>query len=401
MEQNNKAPSMEEKAESKSFFTKRNIVILVLATLVSIGLAAITLGIIFDPSIWGTFFINIGKGIRINFGVMWLTLLIVFAVWNIAYNSLPMWVRLKQMGVKIKWWQYILFSLSVSFFKGVTPANFVYDPYTIFWLKTQGVSTSRATSIMFSNALLWQASVLLVHIPSYVLVMVKYQAMLTLGPGAMALIVFMSIGILVDIIGCLVMALLCFSRHAHIFMSSVFNWFKKKLRLKYSSKAEIIEKYKNKATMRKEVIEFYSDKSSTVIIIFILVAYELSVYFILSPALALVNADNQFSFDAIYVYHSTNMALNANRLNLVPGFGLGLEPALYGLLKTLGGPNGGITGGSDAECTKFIQQGIVLWRAFFTYLPALLGLCAFAGLTSVQVRSYRKNKSSFIQEKYE
>lgn len=399
MNTNKVTPTVEEKAESKSFFTKRNIIIIVITTLISLGLAAVTLFVIFDPTMWSTFFINIDKGIRVEFGPLWLSILIVFAGINIIYNIIPIWLRLKQLGVKIKFWQWLLFGLTISFMKAVTPANFIYDPYTIFWLKTQGVSTSRATSILFSNALMWQSAVLLIHIPSFIFLLIRIVETTTLDAGWLFIISLMSIGILVDIIGVLIMVLLCFSSHAHYFVSSIFNWIKKKLHIKYKTKEEIIEKYRNKAVMKKEVIEYYKDWQTSLVALFVLVAYELIVYFTLSASLALMNGDHIFTFDVIYVFHSANMAFNANRLNLVPGFGIGLEASLLAMLRVLGGIS---SQSRDPDLEKhFVEQGIVLWRTFYTYVPAVFGLFAFGGLTGVQIRSYRKKKAAFIADKYE
>lgn len=389
-------PTVEEKAESKSFFTKRNILILVLLTFVSLGLAAVTLFVVFDVEMWQTFFVNIGHGLTVNLGALWLTILICFAIINIAYNMIPIWLRLKHLGVKISWWQWFCFSLTISFLRAVTPANFVYDPYTIFWLKTQGVSTSRGTSIIFSNALMWQSAVLLIHIPSFILILIRGGLH---NMGGTFLIVLMAIGIAVDAIGVLFMVLLCFSKKAHYIISSLFNWLKKKLHLKYHSKAEIIEKYQNKATLRNEVVEYYKDWATTLVILFVLVAYELTVYFTLSASMALLNVqDVKYTFDPIYVFHSANMAFNANRLNLIPGFGIGLEASLLIMLRSLGGIQPDV---DSEQCKHFVEQSIVLWRAFFTYIPAVLGLCAFGTLTGIQVHAYKKNKSGFIADRYE
>lgn len=397
MNTNKVTPTVEEKAESKSFFTKRNIILLVILTVFTLGLAAVTLFVIFDVDMWQTFFLNIGHGLTINLGALWLTILICFALINIAYNMIPIWLRLKQMGIKIKWWQWFCFTLSISFLRAVTPANFVYDPYTVFWLKTQGVSTSRATSIMFSNALMWQSAVLLIHIPSFILILTRGGLH---GVAGISLIVLMTIGLLIDVIGVLVMVLLCFSRKAHYVISSLFNWIKKKLHLKYHTKAEIIEKYQNKATLKREVIGYYKDWPTTFVILFVLVAYELIVYFTLSASMALLNnQDNiHYTFDPVYVFHSANMAFSATRIIFTPSQQGILEWSLLTMLESLGGIS---PSPKTDEAKHFMEQSIVLWRAFFTYIPAVLGLCAFGALTGIQVRSYKKNKSEFIAEKYE
>lgn len=385
--------TIEEKAESKSFFNKRNMVIIILTSLLSLALVVVTVLFIMDMS-WDTFFTNIGHGLVLPLGWLWLLLLILFAIFSIVYNYIPIWIRLRELGIKIKAWQYITMSLSIAFLKGVTPANFVTDPYTIFWLKTQGVSTSRATSIIFSNSLIWQSAALLIHLPSFIIIMLRADVLIATGWG-IAIIVLMAIGIFIDVVGVFVMVLLCFSKKAHFVASSIFNWFKKKLHLKYHSKAEIAEKYEKRATIKRDVIGYFQHKLDTVLIVLLLASYELVVYFSLSSALAIVNQGGAFSFDVLLVYHSANMAFNANRLNLIPGLGAGLEAALLNMIVVLGNVQGG------GEPKEFVSQGIFLWRTFYTYFPAVIGLFGFIGLTVYHVRSYKKKKGAFIESKYE
>lgn len=388
--------TIEEKA-NKNFFNKRNIILIILTSLISLGLVFVTVMFIMDMN-WSTFFTNIGSGLTHELGWLWLTLLIAFVIISFVYNYFPVWIRLRELGIKIKAWQYFVFALSISFLKGVTPANFVTDPYTIFWLKTQGVSTSRATSIIFSNGLLWQSAALLIHLPSFIVIMTKADILLsTLNPaGAIALIVFMSIGIFIDAVGVLVMVLLCFSKKAHFVLSSIFNWFKKKLHMKYHTKAEIEEKYKTRATIKNEVISYYRHWGDTVVVVLVLALYELMIYFSISPSLMLVN-NGDYQFDVIAAYHSLTMAFNANRLNLIPGLGVGLEASLLWLLKVLGG----IQGGDSDSQKEFLSQGIFVWRSFFTYFTAVIGLFGFGTLTVYHVSSYKHKKGAFIESKYE
>lgn len=389
--------TLEEKS-NKNFFNKRNIILIILTSLISLGLVFVTVIFVMKMN-WSTFFANIGSGLTLQLGWLWLTLLIMFVIVSFIYNYIPVWIRLRELGIKVKAWQYFVFALSISFLKGVTPANFVTDPYTIFWLKTQGVSTSRATSIIFSNGLLWQAAALIIHVPSFIVVMVNADSLfasMDMAP-AVALIVLMSIGIFIDAVGVLVMFLLCFSRRAHFVLSSIFNWFKKKLHLKYHTKAEIEEKYKTRATIKNEVISYYKHWGDTAIIVLVLAVYEVMIYFSISPGLMLVNVDGTFQFDPILAYHSSTMAFNANRLNLIPGMGVGLEASLLGMLKALGG----ITGGDTDSQKDFLTQGVFVWRSFFTYFPAIIGLFGFGGLTAYHITSYKHKKGAFIESRYE
>lgn len=394
--------TIDEKADHKSFFNTRNVVIIIITSLLSIALVALTIIFILDMN-WDKFFANVGAGLQHELGWLWFSLLILFMAVTIAYNYIPIWIRLKEMGIKVKAWEYFLFSLSMSFLRGVTPSNFVCDPYTIFWLKTQGVSTSKATSIMFSNALIWQFAVLIIHIPSFILVMMQADAIISCSTWGIGIIILMAIGLGIDVIGCLVMVLLCFSKKAHYVMSSVFNWFKKKLHLKYHTKAEIEEKYKNKATLKRDVIGFYNNKLDTILIICILTGFELIVYFMFNDALMLINPVINphsifveipvYRFDPLGVFNGVNMTFNANRINILPAYGIGLEAMLQDVIHAVGSVK--------PWSKEFVSQGMFLWRTFFTYFPTLLGLFGFVGMTIFQIRSYKKKKGSFIATKYE
>lgn len=389
--------TIDEKAESKGFFTKRNIIILIITTLLSIALVALTIRFIININ-WNQFFVSLGGGLKLSLGGLWFFLLLVFMVYTIAYNVLPIWIRLKRLNIKVPFVQYLLFSLAMSFIKAVTPSNFIYDPYTVFWLKTQGVSTSKATSIIFSNGLLWQAMELIIHIPSYIIVMMNYDKLIQVSEGeGIALIFLMSVGLFIDIIGTASMFLLCFSKKMHYLLSVCFNWFKKALRMKYHTKPQIREKYKNRAVLKQDVIGYFKDWKATCVLVFILLSYELCLYFILSPSLLLVNGADIFTFSTVNVYHAANMAFNANRINLIPGLAAGLEWSLLRMLQALGG----ISGGQPEDQKEFISQGIFLWRSFYTYLPCLLGLVGFGVLTGFQIKDYKKKKSDFVTAKYE
>lgn len=389
--------TIEEKAESKSFFTKRNVIIIILTSLLSIGLLALTIKFILNID-WANFVISFKTGVTVHLGWLWLTVLILFVFVNFVYNSLPTYIRLRKLGIHASPAQWILFSLSISFFKAVTPSNFVYDPYTIFWMKTQGVTTSRATSTMFSNGLLWQAVELLVHIPSYIIVMTRLNDVLATDYGtSLTWIIMMNVGIFVDVFGVLFMLLLCFSRRAHYVMSSIFNRVKKAFKMKYHTKAEIEEKYKNRAVIRQDSINYFKDWKNTLLIVLIFAAFDLIVFFTINPALFLVNNDGKYTFNAVSVFNATNMAFNANRINILPGQFVGLESCLVTFLHGIGGINGGSFGAQE----QFLKQGIFVFRLFLTFFTCLIGLVGFGVLTGLQVGSFRKDKGSFISNKYE
>ncbi len=384
--------TIEEQAEQKTFFTKRNVILLICTIIVSVVLLWVTIQFVLKIE-FVQLFDSIAQGFQSGWGILWFSALVLFMIIVIVYNYFPVWCRLRNTGVKINAWQYFVFGINISFLKAVTPANFVYDPYAIFWLKTHGVSTARASSIMFCNTLLWQAIQFILHIPSFIIIMTSGVDFT--DPMWITVVVLMSLGLFIDVLGCLFMSLLCFSKKAHYVLSSIFNWFKKKLHMKYHTKAEIEEKYKNRATIKNDVIEYFKDWKGTIAVIIGLAVYEIVLYFAIGFSMSFIN-NGDYWFDFGKVYNSANMAFNANRLNIIPGFGVGLEAIMSFLLKS---NNGIITRFGDVD--SFVNNSIVFWRLFYTYAPALMGLFGFIGLTIVQVTRYKKKKGKFIEAKYE
>ncbi|MCQ3908090.1 MAG: hypothetical protein MJ200_00555 [Mycoplasmoidaceae bacterium] len=133
------------------------------------------------------------------------------------------------------------------------------------------------------------------------------------------------------------------------------------------------------------------------LIVLIFAAFDLIVFFTINPALFLVNNDGKYTFNAVSVFNATNMAFNANRINILPGQFVGLESCLVTFLHGIGGINGGSFGAQE----QFLKQGIFVFRLFLTFFTCLIGLVGFGVLTGLQVGSFRKDKGSFISNKYE
>ncbi|XQP55693.1 MAG: hypothetical protein ACOQNY_02695 [Mycoplasmoidaceae bacterium] len=382
--------------KNKTFFDKKKIFFLILFFVLSIALLALTIVFILDIN-FVKLFESMKQGFGEELGALWFILLLCYFFFIGFSIYAGVWPRLAKLGYKIPQWEYWLFGLTISFFRATTPVMFS-DPYFIFWLKTKGVPTSRATSILFSNTLLWQIVQFGVTFPSFVMVLISRDALLT-NPAGMSAFILLCAGIIIDAFSIAFMILLNMSKNIHYFMSRCFNWVKQKLHMQYHTKEETKEKYKNKAVMKEQFIEYMKDWKTTLLILGILIVGELILYFAVNWALFFMstyNADGQVynsTFNFWQAFNCANVTFTANRLNFIAPNGEGsLQFLLSTFLVELGGFKITPVPGDVKEITTgIVNNAILVWRVFGAYLPALFGLGALIGLTTIQARRYKKH----------
>lgn len=380
--------------KEKEFFSKKKVLLLLLFVILSVTLLALTIKFILNidfSKLWS----SMSLGFTDSLGPVWFLLLIIYFVWSIFSVFTTIWPRLSKLGYKIPQWEYWLFGLTISFLRATTPALFS-DPYFIFWLKTKDVPTSRATSILFSNTLFWQIIQFAVTLPSFIMVVINRAPLLS-SPEGISSFTFLCAGIMVDTFSISLMVLMNMSKNIHYTLSRIFNWFKKKLHMKYHTKAEIIDKYKNKATMRRDFVEYMKDWKNTTLIFGSLVIAELFTYFAINWSLIFMSNYQttsgiiKTSFDFGWGFNSANVTFTANRLNFIAPGG---EGSLQFFLSTFLIRLGDFYPKDQPDVVKgVVNNAILVWRTFASYLPALVGLCGMIALTSVQINRYKKNKN--------
>lgn len=406
---------IEEKAEEsnkkkdKGFFTVRNFVLISFFSIVAIAIIVCTV-LFITPIQWDKLGETIASGFVTKIGILWFVLLIFYFAYSIFTNYATLWLRIRKLGYKIPQWEYWLYAAATSFLRAVTPTLFT-DPYTIFWLKTHGISTSRATSLMFSNTLIWQIIQFTVTFPSFVMVLIYRDQMLYTGlANNWEYILAFSLlcaGIVIDAFSIAFMVMLNLSKKMHSGMSKVFNWIKKKLHMKYHTKAEIEKKYKEQATIKRDFINYMKDWKTTILVFVTFTLNELVLYFAVVWALYFVKnvsytvsdvAQNfvvTFSFG--WAFNCANVTFTAARLAfLIPGGEGAQQWLLSRFLDQLGSPVFDPVPTEDIknEIQHIVSNnGILVWRVFGNYLPAFVGLAAMIGLTVKQVGQYKKNKT--------
>lgn len=392
-------------AKPKHFLTKGKIIFIVVFALISIGCTLITIFPILNVN-WHDFNRSFALSFTQKIGVLWLFLILVSAFININRNFITLLPRIRAFGYHISYKDSLIFGTVINFLMVLTPLNFVSDPYTVFWMKTKGVPISRATSILFSNTLIWQVAQIIVNIPFFTICAINANLLLVDAEGT-ALFTMICIGVAFDIIGLVLMFLINFSKNFHYFCARVFNWFKKIFKMKYSTKEQTAEKYKKRAVMKQDFIASMKDKKTTSWILFLWVAGEVlnmfympfCLYFMQYFALNKSGIEQivQASFNFGWTFTSSRLAVCANRINFLPGQAMGLEASLVKLLNVYSDfkiiPSTGLTS-TDINNIKMSvsKNAVVLSKMFVTWLPAFIGLFGFIVLTKQQIKQSKQGK---------
>lgn len=406
---------IEEKAEEsntkkkKGFFTARKVVLITFFTIIAIAIVVCTIMFI-TPIQWDKLGQTIASGFVTKIGILWFILLLFYFFYAIFTNYATLWLRIRKFGYKIPQWEYWLYAAATSFLRAVTPPLFS-DPYTIFWMKTHGISTSRATSLIFSNTLVWQIIQFTVTFPSFVMVLIYRDSMLHTGlVNNWEYVLAFSLlcaGVIIDVFSIAFMVMLNLSKKMHSGMSKIFNWTKKKLHMKYHSKAEIEKKYKEQATIKRDFINSMKDWKTTILVFITFIVNEIVLYSAVVWALYFVKNVEYISenitqnyvvtFNFGWAFNCANVTFTAIRLAfLIPGGEGAQQWLLSRFLVRLGSPTFEPTPTEDIKNSIqhiVVNNGILVWRTFGNYLSALFGFGAIIGLTIKQTKQYKKNKS--------
>ncbi len=397
------ADNLQQKGKQASPFTTKNIVILIFLFIVSIALIAVTIVFVMGIN-FPKLFETIANGFAFKTGIVWFVLLIFILFYCIFMNYATLWVRIRKWGFKIPQWEYWIFAAAVSFLRAVTPVVFS-DPYTLFWLKTKGIPTSKCTSLLFSNTWFWLLSHFIVSFIPFVMVMV-YRGKILGDPQGISTFIFMCAGVAIDFFNIAIMSILCFWKQAHYTLSSIFNWVKKKLHMKYHTKAQIAAKYKNRATIKNDVIRFLKDWKTTAWVFVIFIINEIMFYFAIAISMYFVQyvtyAPNEvykvgFSFG--WAFTCACMAMKANRLNFIAPGGEGtIEFFFYNLLLKFSNWNISPVPPSQEIWNALTQNvtwnSILVWRTFTNFAPAFIGMGCMVGLTAKQIVNYNRKRKT-------
>ncbi len=369
---------------NKAFLDKKKFIFISLCIIASIIIVALTIVYVLKIN-FTEFFKNVHDSIKTNdLAILWLSLLLLYVPYRL-YAQVTIYIsRVRRLGIKVKFWESLLFTLTVSFLTAISPANFLVDSYNTFWLKTKNIEFHKCSAITLCTMLTWHTIQILVTLPSYFIVCLSYRLFLQdSGVEKVWIFWFVTVGLCVDIFTFVLMIIFGVSKRLHILISMLWNKLKKVFHLPYLSKHYIIYKYMNQAAMQKEFKKQFCDWKVTIYSIFVYAIHEIFIYFVTVFALKFV-LPRDATMDIWGVFHSANVTITANKFILIPGAEYTSQQFLAIFCKVLGGINE-----LPAQTQEFyINNAILIWRFATVYLPSMVGFFGFA----IYLGNYLKRK---------
>jgi uncharacterized membrane protein YbhN (UPF0104 family) len=145
--------TISQKSEpQRRFLDAKKVTLIALALAIMIALVVVSFTTILNKFSFASLFSNIHdafsdsqtKGVAI----LMLVLLILYFCFKFFNVSVPYMIRLKALGIKVPLKEAILYHLTSAFLAAISPGVLLTEPYNMFWLKTQGVTTAQATAIV-------------------------------------------------------------------------------------------------------------------------------------------------------------------------------------------------------------------------------------------------------------
>ena len=384
-----------ESVEGKKIYSKKNIFFLLFFFIISIVFVSLAFIFVLKIDI-KQFFGAINNGFNKKIGYILFICFCLGFLWSIAYAFLGFYPRLSTLNVHIPTWEYIIFSLTIAFFKGITPPSIFIDPYTMFWLKSKGLSTDKATSIVITNSFTWQAAALIITIPSFIYLWVIDDGFMRLVQNTEGWFTLLTIvlGMGFNLLCFFGWFILCWSKKIHFILSYLGNWVKKKFGMKYHTKEQIEQKYQVRATMRNNFIELIKNWKISLLCLFGYFCFE--AYSYLSICFGLIFTKDNIDIKFYMAFNCANVAITANTIFFfVPSGILTLDKFLWDLLTITNCWENKVLKEEIKE--KIVGNSIFLWRCFFTYLPTLVGTIGAVPLITIQIVRYKNKKKN---EKY-
>jgi hypothetical protein len=158
-----------------------------------------------------------------------------------------------KMGVKLGFFDEIIFSMSTFFVFLISPSVILLDAYILFFLKSKKINNVKASAIVVSQEMVSQFSMLCFSLPSFLYMTAEYNTIHNAGSQATLCYWCMLIGLGSDIFFLLITFLLSKSTRVQYIIAVSFNKIKKIFKVKYNTKQQIKEDIINKGIVRREV----------------------------------------------------------------------------------------------------------------------------------------------------
>ena len=362
----------ENTSNNKSFLDKKKFIIISFCIIISIILIILTL--LYALKIdFANFFRDVHQAINNNsLAPLWLTLLVLYIPFKL-YSQVTIYiVRIRRLGIKVKFWESLLYTLTVSFLTAISPANFLVDSYNAFWLKTRNIEMYKVSAITICTMLTAHAMQILVTIPSYIIVCINYNLFINSGVETASWIFwFVTVGLIVDLCSLFVLIITGTSRHVHLWISLLWNKIKKTLHMPYLPKHHVVFRYVSQAIMKKEFKRLFADLKITIYCVIVCIINEIFFYFTAVFALKFI-LPKDAHMSIFGVFNSANVAITANKFIPIPGGEYTSEQFLSVFCQVLGKIDR-----TPAEIENYVNNSVLVWRFDTTYLLSMIGFFGF------------------------
>ncbi|MGL4617045.1 MAG: lysylphosphatidylglycerol synthase domain-containing protein [Mycoplasmoidaceae bacterium] len=355
-------------ADKNNFFTKKRVTILFITTIFvivfSISISIFLLEI--DINAINNFFIEGFKQENSMF-FLWLFLMFFFPFFASFWRYIVIYTRIKKENCNAKWYDWIFLIFIGSFLNAITPFSIGNEPYSLFWLKTHGLTTRKSLLILASTGIVSSFTQILITWPSFFVVSASYGNFGNTIEWSLGYWLAFA-GLIFDLIGFFLFFALTYSRRIHYFLNRLYYAIRKKLRMSYKTKEDIKIKYIQRAIFKQEFIDeiknykFYSFVLTGNIILNIILYSTMFFSFKLSG----INVDIKF-WDW---FNYTNIAVTANNWVPIPGSEGTLQILILAFMN-------GINSNINDIWKENINTIIFVWRIFTFYLSAVIGMICF------------------------
>lgn len=345
----------------RNIFSKKNIIIVfiffAILILVSVLTSLFLLNIDFNY-IGELASSNPLKGINI----LYLIILIFSTIYFILWNALSVHIKSRHFKIKIKWWEWFLYSLFSMFLKGVTPISIGVEAYKLYWLYLKGLRPKQVFVISSTSSFYYPLIQIFLSLPSFGIISANYQYIASTTNGLIAYW-FSFGGLLVDILVVSCFFIVSFSTKIQYFLVLIWNKILKLFKQKYKNNEQIREEIIDKEIFKEIYLKEIRKISDNLYLILGFTIYLLLEFFNMYFVFQIIGIGNYVTFSDIYNY--TSVSVVANNFIPIPGAEGTIQYILSNFFSIINNYQ------SDQ---KKIDTAVFVWRSFDFYLPTILGL---------------------------
>lgn len=345
----------------RNIFSKKNIIIVFIffAILILISVLTSLFLLNIDFSYIGELASN-NKLSGIN--IFYLIILIFSTIYFILWNALSVHIKSRHFKIKIKWWEWFLYSFFSMFLKGVTPLSIGVEAYKLYWLYLKGLKPKQVFVISSTSSFYYPLIQIILSLPSFGIISADYENITNTTNGLIAYW-FSFGGLLVDIIVVSIFFIVSFSTKIQFFLVLMWNKILKLFKQKYKTNEQIREEIIDKAVFKEIYIKEIKKVNDNLYLILGFTVYLLLEFFNMYFVFQIIGIGNYGTFSDIYNY--TSVSVVANNFIPIPGAEGTIQYILSNFFSIIN---------NTEYIQKKIDTAVFIWRSFDFYLPTIIGL---------------------------